>query len=74
VVLPDEEFEKNRDSMNPTDVRKALLRQGFNPAKEVLSRSWNTDISSEQQLTIQSFGNYYALRDISNNLLSRWYC
>jgi len=49
VDLPDYRKEQELEGMSPFDVRVALMRKGFNTAKDVSGREW-----AEKQLTMQS--------------------
>lgn len=55
IDLPDDEEQRRRDNLTPSQLRVELLRKGVNPYKEVSPRVWQ-----ESQTTMQSF---YAVID-----------
>ncbi|VDK52187.1 unnamed protein product [Anisakis simplex] len=50
IDLPDDVERRQREKMNPSEMRISMLKAGMNPYKEVQPRSWN-----ETQMTMQSF-------------------
>ncbi|VDO72784.1 unnamed protein product [Haemonchus placei] len=55
IELPDDEEQRRRENLTPSQLRVELLRKGINPYKEVQPRAWQ-----ESQTTLQSF---YAVID-----------
>lgn len=54
VELPDFKEQDRLKTLPPSEMRKALLKRGMNPARDTAVRNWN-----ESQLTLQSFGKVY---------------
>ncbi|VDM84545.1 unnamed protein product, partial [Strongylus vulgaris] len=55
IDLPDDEEQRRREKMSPSELRLELLKKGVNPYKEVQPRAWQ-----EAQITMSSF---YAVID-----------
>ncbi|RCN26263.1 hypothetical protein ANCCAN_28011 [Ancylostoma caninum] len=55
IDLPDDEEQRRREKLTPSELRIELLKKGINPYKEVQPRAWQ-----EAQVTMSSF---YAVID-----------